>query len=340
MRDAADEVGTAAEQINGGNQNLSSRTEQQASSLQETASSLEQLTATVRNNADNARQANQVATGARATAQRGGARWAKAIAAMEQINAASNRIAEIIGVIDEIAFQTNLLALNASVEAARRVNRGGFAVVASEVRNLASRSANAAKEIKDLIRDSVDKVQAGSELVNQSGDLEEIVAGVKKVGDIIAEISAASTEQSTGIDQVNQAVSTMDQMTQQNAALAEQTSAASQAMRDNAANMRELMAFFKMGGRCGQASGVSATTRRRCHRPTGLLSRRVRRQPGPEHRRRNRVRGRPAQTHRQPQRSPPVALMTTVSGRSSDRRVAPISCRQRLTATDLCLPAG
>ncbi|MCP5436895.1 MAG: HAMP domain-containing protein [Chromatiaceae bacterium] len=249
MRDAADEVGTAAEQINGGNQNLSSRTEQQASSLQETASSLEQLTATVRNNADNARQANQVATGARATAQRGGEVVGEAIAAMEQINAASSQIAEIIGVIDEIAFQTNLLALNASVEAARAGEQGrGFAVVASEVRNLASRSANAAREIKDLIRDSVDKVQAGSELVNQSGaTLEEIVAGVKKVGDIIAEISAASNEQSTGIDQVNQAVSTMDQMTQQNAALAEQTSAASQAMRDNAANMRELMAFFKMG---------------------------------------------------------------------------------------------
>ena len=266
MRDAADEVGTAAEQINGGNQNLSSRTEQQASSLQETASSLEQLTATVRNNADNARQANQVATGARATAQRGGEVVGEAIAAMEQINAASSRIAEIIGVIDEIAFQTNLLALNASVEAARAGEQGrGFAVVASEVRNLASRSANAAREIKDLIRDSVDKVQAGSELVNQSGaTLEEIVAGVKKVGDIIAEISAASTEQSTGIDQVNQAVSTMDQMTQQNAALAEQTSAASQAMRDNAANMRELMAFFKMGGGpagrpVASAKAVSAT---------------------------------------------------------------------------------
>jgi methyl-accepting chemotaxis protein len=256
LRDAAEEVGSAAEEINGGNQNLSSRTEQQASSLQETAASLEQLTATVRNNADNARQADQVAASARSAAQRGGEVVGEAVAAMEQINIASNRIAEIIGVIDEIAFQTNLLALNASVEAARAGEQGrGFAVVASEVRNLASRSAGAAKEIKELIRDSVDKVKAGSALVNQSGEtLQDIVASVRKVGDIIAEISAASDEQSLGIEQVNRAVSSMDEMTQQNAALAEQTSAASQAMRDNASGMRELTAFFRTGRPPAQAA--------------------------------------------------------------------------------------
>jgi len=253
LLDAADDVGTAADEINSGNLNLSNRTEQQASSLQETASSLEELTATVRHNADNARQANQVAAAARSSAQRGGEVVSDAITAMQEINTSSTRIAEIIGVIDEIAFQTNLLALNASVEAARAGEQGrGFAVVATEVRNLASRSAGAAKEIKELIRDSVDKVHAGSDLVNQSGEtLQEIVDGVKKVGDIVAEISAASSEQAQGIDQVNIAVSTMDEMTQQNAALAEQTSAASSALRDNAGAMRDLMSFFRTGRPAG-----------------------------------------------------------------------------------------
>jgi methyl-accepting chemotaxis protein len=246
LRQAADAVNIAANEISAGNTNLSARTEQQASSLQETASSLEQLTSTVRNNADNAQQANQVAANARQLAERGGTVVGNAIQAMDQINTASAKIAEIIGVIDEIAFQTNLLALNASVEAARAGEQGrGFAVVATEVRNLAGRSATAAKQIKELIQDSVSKVQAGAELVNESGEtLGEIVSGVKKVGDIIAEIAAASAEQAAGIDQVNQAVTAMDEVTQQNAALAEQTSAASASLYDKAQEMERIMAFF------------------------------------------------------------------------------------------------
>jgi methyl-accepting chemotaxis protein len=207
------------------------------------------LTSTVRNNADNAQQANQLAANARHAAEQGGEVVSRAVQAMLAINASSNKIAEIIGVIDEIAFQTNLLALNASVEAARAGEQGrGFAVVATEVRNLASRSAAAAKEIKTLIQDSVGKIQSGSELVNESGTtLEEIVGAVKKVGDIIAEIAAASAEQSAGIDQVNQAVTSMDEVTQQNAALAEQTSAASASLNEKAEEMEQLIGFFRVG---------------------------------------------------------------------------------------------
>ncbi len=258
LRESADSISTASGEIMAGNNNLSSRTEQQASALEETASSMEQLTSTVRNNADNARQANQVAASASQTATQGGEVVGRAVTAMKEINESSARIAEIIGVIDEIAFQTNLLALNASVEAARAGEQGrGFAVVATEVRNLASRSAEAAKEIKELIQDSVAKVQAGSELVDESGNtLEEIVLGVKKVGDIIAEIAAASDEQSAGIEQVNQAVTSMDEATQQNAALAEQTSAASAQLSDKARELESLVSFFKVKG--GVASSVAA----------------------------------------------------------------------------------
>lgn len=246
LNEATDSINVASNEISSGNNNLSARTEQQASNLEETAASMEQLTSTVRNNADNAQQANQVASSARQLAEKGGEVVSRAVTAMDQINTSSNKIAEIIGVIDEIAFQTNLLALNASVEAARAGEQGrGFAVVATEVRNLASRSAGAAKEIKELINDSVSKVHAGAELVNESGEtLGEIVSGVKKVGDIVAEIAAASAEQASGIDQVNQAVTNMDEMTQQNAALAEQTSAASVSLYEKAQQMGSTIGFF------------------------------------------------------------------------------------------------
>ena len=262
LREATDVITTASDEISSGNNNLSSRTEQQASAIEETASSMEELTSTVRNNADNAQQANQLAAGARQAAEKGGDVVSRAVQAMGAINSSSNKIAEIISVIDEIAFQTNLLALNASVEAARAGEQGrGFAVVATEVRNLAGRSATAAKEIKALIQDSVKKVKAGADLVNESGEtLDEIVNGVKKVGDIISEIAAASQEQSAGIDQVNQAVSSMDEVTQQNAALAEQTSAASASMSDKARDMDELMSFFKVAKAAGPSSPKQAPT--------------------------------------------------------------------------------
>jgi len=263
MRGAADLINTSSDEISTGNNNLSARTEQQASALEETASSMEELTSTVKNNADNAQQANQLSVSARQTAEKGGAVVSQAVQAMDAINTSSSKIAEIIGVIDEIAFQTNLLALNASVEAARAGEQGrGFAVVATEVRNLAGRSATAAKEIKDLIQDSVEKVKAGADLVNESGEtLEEIVNGVKKVGDIISEIAAASQEQSSGIDQVNQAVTSMDEVTQQNAALAEQTSAAAVSMTEKAQEMSGMMGFFTVS-----SVTTSAPSRRRSTR--------------------------------------------------------------------------
>ena len=260
LRDSADVISTASNEISAGNNNLSARTEQQASALEETASSMEELTSTVKNNADNAQQANQLAASARQTAEKGGEVVSNAVSAMEAINTSSEKIAEIIGVIDEIAFQTNLLALNASVEAARAGEQGrGFAVVATEVRNLAGRSATAAKEIKDLINDSAEKVKAGAQLVHDSGEtLSEIVNSVKKVGDIISEIAAASAEQSAGIDQVNQAVTSMDEVTQQNAALAEETSAASASMSDKAREMDSLMSFFTVARASGRSSAAPA----------------------------------------------------------------------------------
>ncbi len=247
-QNAAQEISRGADEISQGSMNLSQRTEEQASSLEQTASSMEQMTSTVRQNADNAGQANQLAVAARDQAEKGGAVVARAVTAMGQINESSRKIADIIGVIDEIAFQTNLLALNAAVEAARAGEQGrGFAVVAAEVRSLAGRSATAAKEIKALIQDSVKKVEEGSSLVTQSGGtLEQIVGSVKKVTDIVGEIAAASREQSSGIEQVNKAVMQLDELTQQNAALVEQSSAASQAMAEQARGLNHSMTRFRL----------------------------------------------------------------------------------------------
>lgn len=261
IRSSADFISNTSQQIASGNNNLSQRVETQAASLEETASSMEQLTGTVKNNADNAQQANLVSSSARQLAEKGGEVVASAVSAMAEINESSNKIAEIIGVIDEIAFQTNLLALNASVEAARAGEQGrGFSVVATEVRNLAQRSAVAAKESKELIQNSVQKVRTGTEFVNETGSaLQEIVQGVKKVGDIVSEIAAASMEQSQGILQVNQAVSEMDEITQQNAALAEEASAASMSMTDQATHMANLLSFFKLGHNKDRAEPVFDT---------------------------------------------------------------------------------
>jgi methyl-accepting chemotaxis protein len=248
VKSVAADVHRAAEEMSEGNVNLSARTEQQSSSLEETASSMEEMTSTVKQNADNASQANQLAAAARNQAEQGGVVTADTVRAMTEIAASSKRIVEIIGVIDEIAFQTNLLALNAAVEAARAGEQGrGFAVVASEVRSLAGRSATAAKEIKDLIQDSVHKVEDGSRLVTHSGQaLEQIVMSVKKVSDIVAEIAAASREQSSGIDQVNRAVLQMEEMTQQNATLVEQATASSQAMTGQARTLNAMMARYRI----------------------------------------------------------------------------------------------
>ena len=256
-------IAAAAGQIASGNQDLSSRTEQQAGSLEETASSMEELTATVRQNADNARQANHLAAAASEVARKGGDVVAQVVDTMGSINASANKISDIIGVIDGIAFQTNILALNAAVEAARAGEQGrGFAVVASEVRNLAQRSAAAAKEIKLLIGDSVDKVEAGSKLVDQAGaTMGDIVAGIARVTDIMAEITAASAEQSAGIEQVNQAIGQMDQVTQQNAALVEEAAAAAASLQDQAGQLMQAVGRFKLAD--GDRPGGSATLQQR-----------------------------------------------------------------------------
>ena len=250
VRTSADTVSVAAAQISAGNADLSVRTEQQASSLEETASSLEELTSAVRQNTDNARQANTLAVSASDVARKGGAVVAQVVGTMGSINESAKKIADIIGVIDGIAFQTNILALNAAVEAARAGEQGrGFAVVATEVRNLAQRSAAAAKEIKGLIEDSVDKVNTGSVLVDQAGaTMEEIVASIRRVTDIMGDIANASHEQSAGIEQVNQAISQMDQVTQQNAALVEEAAAAASSLQERAVELVDVVAVFRLRG--------------------------------------------------------------------------------------------
>jgi len=250
IRSGSHEVSTASTEIATGNQDLSQRTEQTASNLQQTASSLSQLTANVRQSADAAAQANQLASSATSVARRGGAVVSQVVSTMEEINSSSKKIADIIGVIDGIAFQTNILALNAAVEAARAGEQGrGFAVVAGEVRSLAQRSAEAAKEIKSLIGTSVDKVETGSKLVQDAGStMDEIVASVQRVTDIIGEISAAALEQSQGIGQVNEAVTRLDQMTQQNAALVEESAAAAESLKDQAHRMTTVVAGYRVDG--------------------------------------------------------------------------------------------
>ena len=250
IRTGADTIATASSEIASGNLDLSSRTEEQASSLEETASSMEELTSTVKQNADNARQANQLAVSASDVAGRGGRVVSQVVDTMGEINTSSRKIVDIISVIDGIAFQTNILALNAAVEAARAGEQGrGFAVVAGEVRNLAQRSASAAKEIKSLIGDSVEKVDAGSKLVAEAGStMDELVDGVKRVADIMAEITAASREQSDGIEQVNQAVTQMDQVTQQNAALVEEAAAAAESLQDQAKRLAQAVSVFRISG--------------------------------------------------------------------------------------------
>ncbi|WP_255756232.1 methyl-accepting chemotaxis protein [Massilia sp. erpn] len=248
VRNGTETIGTASREIAAGNIDLSSRTEMQASSLEKTASAMEELTSTVKQNADNAREANQLAANASDVARKGGAVVSQVVDTMSSINESANKIVDIIGVIDGIAFQTNILALNAAVEAARAGEQGrGFAVVASEVRNLAQRSAGAAKEIKALIGDSVEKVERGSKLVGQAGvTMDEVVASVRRVTDIMGEIANASQEQSAGIEQVNQSIIEMDSMTQQNAALVEEAAAAAQSLQDQAGELARVVSIFKL----------------------------------------------------------------------------------------------
>ncbi|WDZ97611.1 methyl-accepting chemotaxis protein [Herbaspirillum sp. WKF16] len=269
VRGSSESIDTSAKEIAAGNLDLSSRTEQQASSLEETAASMEQLTGTVRQNAENAMQANQLAHSASTTASKGGEVVSQVVDTMQAINESSRKIVDIISVIDGIAFQTNILALNAAVEAARAGEQGrGFAVVASEVRSLAQRSAAAAKEIKGLIDNSVAKVEAGSQLVEQAGmTMSEVVDSVQRVTDIVGEIAEASREQSTGIEQVNQAITQMDEVTQQNAALVEQAAAAAQSLQAQATKLVGAVSIFKIDAHAATVTARPAPAARRAAAP-------------------------------------------------------------------------
>ena len=274
MRQSTDSIATASAEIATGNNDLAQRTEQTSSDLQSTASSMNQLTTTVQHSAQNARQASDLAANASLVAEKGGAVVRQVVSTMEEINVSSKKISDIIGVIDGIAFQTNILALNAAVEAARAGEQGrGFAVVASEVRSLAGRSAEAAKEIKMLIGTSVEKVASGTKLVSEAGvSMSDIVASVRKVADVIGEITSASAEQSAGIAHVNQAIANLDQMTQQNAALVEESAAAAESLRDQADQMAQAVAVFKTAGTATSMPKPTAKVLPKPLRPAASLS--------------------------------------------------------------------
>ena len=274
VRTSTDEIATATSEVAIGNMDLSARTEQQASALEETASSMEELTSTVKQNSDNARQANTLAVSAADVARQGGAVVSEVVTTMGQINASAVKIADIIGVIDGIAFQTNILALNAAVEAARAGEQGrGFAVVASEVRNLAQRSASAAKEIKTLINDSVEKVEVGNQQAAKAGaTMSEIVASIQRVTDIMGEITTASREQEVGIEQINQAISEMDSVTQQNAALVEEAAAATGALERQASHLSRVVGVFKLDGVARIAAQVVELPTKPPQRPVPQLA--------------------------------------------------------------------
>ncbi|HEX8407073.1 MAG TPA: methyl-accepting chemotaxis protein [Duganella sp.] len=273
VRNGTDTIATTSAEIAAGNMDLSSRTEQQASSLEETASSMEELTSTVKQNADNAREARDLAGSASSVAVRGGTMVSEVVETMGSIHESARKIVDIIGVIDGIAFQTNILALNAAVEAARAGEQGrGFAVVATEVRNLAQRSASAAKEIKTLIGDSVTKVELGTKLVDRAGaTMREVVDSVQRVSSIISDIAAASEEQRNGIEQVNEAIAQMDEVTQQNAALVEQAAAASGAMQDQATTLSHAVSVFQLGADGASAAAAAAATSTSTTRPRATV---------------------------------------------------------------------